>query len=103
MIDNLELFLITDGKNYLSSSSYISSEFNRKCLYQSIGPAKTALTRAIGWLSRSYYLSEEDKNSNFEKLVSMKIYKISINLNEGSVDMKPVFSATMSNGLSNLK
>jgi hypothetical protein len=33
----------------------------------------------------------------------MKIYKISINLNEGSVDMKAVFSATMSNGLSNLK
>jgi len=102
MINNLELFLITDGKNYLSSSSYISSEFNRRCLYQSIGPAKTALTRAISWLNNSY-LSEEQKNSNFEKLVSMKIYKISINLNEGSVDMKSVFSATMSNGLSNLK
>jgi hypothetical protein len=102
MINNLELFLITDGRNYLSSSSYISSEFNRRCLYQSIGPAKTALTRAISWLNNSY-LSEEQKNSNFEKLVSMKIYKISINLNEGSVDMKSVFSATMSNGLSNLK
>lgn len=102
MINNLELFLITDGKNYLESSSWISSNFNKRCLYQSIGPAKTALTRAISWINNSYY-SEEQKNSNFEKLIAMKIYKISINLNEGSVDMKSVFSATMSNGLSNLK
>ena len=102
MINNLELFLITDGKNYLTSSSWVSSEFTKKCLYQSIGPAKTALTRAISWMD-NMYISEEEKNSRFEKLIAMKIYKISINLNEGSVDMKSVFSATMSNGLSNLK
>jgi hypothetical protein len=102
MINNLSFFLITDGNNYVNKSSYVVSAFTNKCIYQNIGTAKTALTRSINWLNSSY-LSEENKNSNFEKLIAMKIYKISINLNEGSVDMKAVFSATMSNGLSNLK
>jgi len=93
MDKKITFFMIKNNQYFLCKKLYLLREFNRDCFFSSIGPAKSALTKCI---KRSKLFNEADV---FEKLISMKVYKVSLDLDNITNESEIVFSAVCSNGM----